>query len=634
MRAAAVVTFSLLAAGPVAAQPAISLVPVAQGLGRIVAVTHAGDGSSRLFLTRQTGEILILEGGAVLPTPFLDISGLVSCCGERGLLSVAFHPDYAENGFFYVDYTDLAGDTVVARYSVSASDPDRADPASGRVILTQDQPFANHNGGQLQFGPDGRLFIALGDGGSADDPQGNGQNRGTLLGKLLRVDVDAGDPYAIPPDNPFVGDPGTRPEIWALGLRNPWRFSFDRATGDLFVADVGQSSREEVDFEAAGSPGGRNYGWAHMEGSICRLPPGGCDGFTAPVVEYDHALGCSITGGYRYRGIRFPSLAGVYLYGDFCSGRIWGARESGGGWTASQLLDTDLPISTFGEDEEGTLYVAGTDGRLLRIEARPFVRGDVDGDGRADLFWQNGASGATGVWLMEGVALRSTQLFTDALADTSWRLVGTHDLDGDGQTDLLWHHLTQGWLAFTSLDGLAPGASALLEPPRGLSLDWRIAATGDFDLDGRADLLWRNNSDGRLQLWLMAGRVRRQEVDLFAGAPVDLDWHLAAVEDLSGDGRLDLLYHHQVDGRLVAVLMKGTQLLFAVPLTPAVVAPGWQIAASGDLGGDGGTADLVWRHGPTGALAATFLEGTRLVGAAPLVPAAVPDATWLLLGPR
>jgi glucose/arabinose dehydrogenase len=251
MRAAAVVTLALLAAGPVAAQPAISLVPVAQGLGRIVAVTHAGDGSSRLFLTRQTGEILILEGGAVLPTPFLDISGLVSCCGERGLLSVAFHPDYAENGFFYVDYTDLAGDTVVARYSVSASDPDRADPASGRVILTQDQPFANHNGGQLQFGPDGRLFIALGDGGSADDPQGNGQNRGTLLGKLLRIDVDAGDPYAIPPDNPFVGDPGTRPEIWALGLRNPWRFSFDRVTGDLFVADVGQSSREEVDFEAA-----------------------------------------------------------------------------------------------------------------------------------------------------------------------------------------------------------------------------------------------------------------------------------------------------------------------------------------------------------------------------------------------
>jgi glucose/arabinose dehydrogenase len=634
MRATAAFSLALLAAGPVAAQPAISLLPVAQGLGRIVAVTHAGDGSSRLFLTRQSGQVLILEGGAVLPTPFLDISSLVSCCGERGLLSVAFHPHYAQNGFFYVDYTDLAGDTVVARYSVSAGNPDRANPASARVILRQDQPYENHNGGQLQFAPDGRLFIALGDGGSADDPQGNGQNRATLLGKLLRIDVDAGNPYAIPPDNPFVGQPGTRPEIWALGMRNPWRFSFDRVTGDLWVADVGQSSREEVDFEPVGSGGGRNYGWANMEGSICRLPAGGCAGYTAPVLEYDHSLGCSITGGYRYRGIRFPSLAGVYLFGDFCSGRIWGARLSGGAWTASQLLDTNLPISTFGEDEDGTLYVAGTDGRLLRIEAQPFVKGDVDGDGRADVFWQNSASGAVGAWLMDGVALRSTHLFTDEQADTSWRLVGTPDLDGDGKTDLLWQHLSQGWLAFTPLDRLVPRASALLEPPREPDLGWRIVATGDLDLDGRADLLFRNRADGRLRVWLMDGRARRQEVALLGGAPLDPTWRLAAVEDLTRDGRLDVVFHHQADGRLVVAVTNGPRFVDALALTPAAVSPDWQIAASGDFRGNGGTGDLVWRHGPTGALAATFLEGTRMVHAAPFVPAAVPDATWLLLGPR
>ena len=634
MRAAVLVTLALLPASHLAAQPAISLVPVADGLGPIVGVTHAGAGSGRLFLTRQRGDVLILEAGAVLPTPFLDISGLVSKTGERGLLSLAFHPDYAENGFFYVDYTDLAGDTVVARYSVSATDPDQADPGSAHPILFQNQPFANHNGGQLQFAPDGRLLIGLGDGGSANDPLGNGQNRRTLLGKLLRIDVDAGDPYAIPDDNPFVGDPQTLPEIWALGLRNPWRFSFDRATGDLFVADVGQARREEVDFEPAGSPGGRNYGWADMEGSICRLPPGGCDGFTAPVLEYDHTQGCSITGGYRYRGLRFPSLAGVYLYGDYCSGRIWGARESGGSWTTSQLLDTNLPISTFGEDEDGTLYVATTDGRVQRIEAEPFVRGDVDGDGRADLFWQKAVSGATVAWLMEGVRLRAPHVFTRAIADESWRLVGTHDLDGDGHTDLLWQNLAQGRLAVTPLDGLDPSASLPLDPALEPDLDWRVVATGDLDLDGQADLLWRNRADGRLRAWLMDGRVRREEVALLDGVPLSLDWRVAAVEDLNRDGRLDVVFQDHTQGRLAVGLMKGTVFFDAVPLSPAFLNPEWEVVASGDLEGDGGTADLVLRHRSTGSLVAMFLEGTQVAGTAPLFPPAVPFPNWFLLGPR
>jgi hypothetical protein len=235
---------------------------------------------------------------------------------------------------------------------------------------------------------------------------------------------------------------------------------------------------------------------------------------------------------------------------------------------------------------------------------------------------------------MDGVALRSTHLFIAALPDTSWRLAGTPDLDGDGQTDLLWQHLAQGWLAFTPLDRLDPGASALLEPPREPEPGWRIVATGDLDLDGRADLVWRNLVDGRLRVWVMDGRTRREEVDLLDGAPPDTSWRLAAVEDLSRDGRLDVVFQHQGDGRLVVALTNGPRFVDALPLTPAVVSPDWRIAASGDLGGDGGTADLVWRHGPTGALAATFLEGSRIAGVAPLVPAAVPDPTWLLLGPR
>jgi hypothetical protein len=258
----------------------------------------------------------------------------------------------------------------------------------------------------------------------------------------------------------------------------------------------------------------------------------------------------------------------------------------------------------------------------------------VDGDGRADLFWQNSASGATGVWLMQGIALRSTLVLADALADTRWRLVGTHDIDRDGRSDLVWQHLSAGWLAFTPLEGLVPGPSALLEPPRERDLAWRIVATGDFDLDGQPDLLWRNLGDGRLRIWLMDGRTRRQEVALLGGAPLDPAWRVAAVEDLTGDGRLDVLFHHRVDGRLVVGVMNGSRFVDARPATPAAVSPAWQVAASGDLGGDGGTADLVWRHGPTGALAATFLERSQIVGSSPLVPSAVPDPSWLLLGPR
>jgi glucose/arabinose dehydrogenase len=351
---------------PAAAQaeadlPALALTQVATGLQSPTAIVHAGDGSRRLFVLEQPGRIRVMVDGELLSEPFLDISGQISAGGERGLLGLAFHPDYAGNGLFFIDYTDGAGHTVVARYRVSAQDPNRADPASAGEVLRVEQPFANHNGGQLGFGPDGYLYVSLGDGGSGGDPQDNGQNLGTLLGTILRLDVDGAEPYAVPADNPFVDREGARPEIWAYGLRNPWRFSFDRGSGDLWIADVGQNVWEEINLQPGDSVGGENYGWRLMEGAHCFQPAEGCDreGLTLPVLEYDHDQGCSVTGGYRYRGSAIGGLTGVYTFADYCSGVVWGAREGeDGSWTSSELLSSGFRVSAFGEDEGGELYLA------------------------------------------------------------------------------------------------------------------------------------------------------------------------------------------------------------------------------------------------------------------------------------
>ena len=309
--------------------------------------------------------------------PFLDVRSLVSCCGERGLLSVAFHPHYPSNGTFFVYYTRGDGDIVVASYRVS-SDPNRANPTSSTILMTlEHSQFSNHNGGQLQFGPDGYLYAGTGDGGSQGDPNNRAQNLGEYLGKILRVDVDGVPPYGIPSSNPFVNTVGARGEIWAYGLRNPWRFSFDRENGDLFIADVGQNTWEEVDFQPRTSGGGENYGWRRMEGTHCFNPATNCSDptFKMPVLEYSHADGsCSITGGYRYRGSRMPSLRGAYVYGDYCSGKIWVATpNAAGAWTARVLLTTSMDISSFGEDLNGELYVLDLTGSvyLFSEKVRP-----------------------------------------------------------------------------------------------------------------------------------------------------------------------------------------------------------------------------------------------------------------------
>ncbi len=370
---------------------------VANNINSPIAITHAGDKSGRLFITTQGGQILIFDGNQSLPQPFLDISSQITSGFERGLFSVAFHPNYSSNGFFYVDYTDSNGNTVVSRFSVS-SNPQLADSSSESILLTIDQPFSNHNGGQLQFGNDGFLYISTGDGGSSNDPNNRGQDLGDLLGKILRIDVDSGSPFAIPSSNPFVGTAGAREEIWAYGLRNPWRFSFDRETHDMFIGDVGQGDIEEIDFQSASSSGGENYGWRLMEGSNCFNPSSNCnDGsLVLPVLEYNHDGGdCSVTGGYRYRGKRYPKMNGVYFYGDFCTGIIRGATlNSTNTWDTRDLLDSSISISAFGEDENGELYVADvqSNGAIYRIRQTNVSGTPFDRSSRNNVispYWQS-----------------------------------------------------------------------------------------------------------------------------------------------------------------------------------------------------------------------------------------------------
>jgi glucose/arabinose dehydrogenase len=352
--------------------PALKLTPVAHGLDQPLFLTAPADDLARLFVVEQSGRIQIVRDGGVLTTPFLDLSGAISCCGERGLLGMAFHPSYGANGRFFVDYTDRDGNITVAEYARSAANPEVANPAEVRTFFTAiHQPFANHNGGSLAFGSDGFLYVGVGDGGGSGDSQGNAQNPGTKLGKILRLDVDTHP--TPPPGNVTGGDP----DVWDFGLRNPFRFGFDRATGNLYIGDVGQGRFEEIDVELAGD-GRRNYGWNVTEGLACFNPATGCDttGLTLPVTTYDHDGGdCSVIGGYVYRGAAIPGLNGRYLYGDFCSSRIRSLVFSGGRATSEVELSGDLEstsvlgnISSFGEDARGELYVIDLGGDVFRID--------------------------------------------------------------------------------------------------------------------------------------------------------------------------------------------------------------------------------------------------------------------------
>ena len=347
--------------------PAVKFTPVASGLRGVTTITPARDGSGRLYITLQEGQVRVIQGGQLRTQPFLDVSRLTSAGGERGLLGLTFDPKYRENRRLYVHYTDLNGDTVLACYTAT-SDFSRADPASARVLFTAKQPYSNHNGGQIEFGPDGFLYLALGDGGSGGDPQNHAQNLNSPLGKLLRFDV-SGNEARPAAGNPFLNRQGANPHIWAYGLRNPWRFSFDRTTGDLIIADVGQNAFEEVNVQPRASQGGENYGWRVREGRTCYEPRTGCrtQGLTEPVLVYGRQDGQSITGGYVYRGETIPALKGQYVFGDFGSGNIWAARTTGNTWNKMKIGEVQGP-SAFGQDEAGELYVAEYfTGRLLKL---------------------------------------------------------------------------------------------------------------------------------------------------------------------------------------------------------------------------------------------------------------------------
>ena len=390
----------------------LATIPVATGFVNPVFVTHAPDDYTRLFVVEQGGRVRILnlKTGAVNPLSFLNISGIILSGGERGLLSIAFHPDYQSNGFLFINYTNLSGTSIIARYERAVGNPDAADIASGVILLSISQPYQNHNGGQLQFGPDGFLYIGMGDGGSGGDPNCYAQRfddpQTHFLGKMLRIDINQNintpPYYGIPGDNPFGGINQPPAEVWAMGLRNPWRFSFDRLNGDLYIGDVGQAAREEINYQAVDSLGGDNYGWKVMEGKLCFDPdpldpdclagtPSCFDpGFTDPVHEYAHTLGCAVVGGYVYRGCAIPSLSGHYFFGDYCSSNIWSFTVSGG--VLSNFVDrsTELAptgatldnINSFGEDAKGEIYIVDQDGDIFKIVPQTPLIKDADIDCR------------------------------------------------------------------------------------------------------------------------------------------------------------------------------------------------------------------------------------------------------------
>ena len=367
-----------LAPGSSRAAITLGLVSVKAGFTQPVAIASAGDGSGRLFVVEQAGRIRIIRNGTLLAAPFLDISARVSCCGERGLLGLAFHPSYRSNGRFYVYYTDTGGSLVIAEYRRSSTNANRAASTERRLLRIPHPDQANHNGGQLAFGPDGYLYVGTGDGGGGGDPYENGQQRTVLLGKLLRIapNVTSSTPaYRVPATNPWAKSTTIRREIWAYGLRNPWRFSFDRSTGDLWIGDVGQNTYEEVNrsLRSAGGGRGANYGWDQYEALSCFEGPCTSAGKVFPLTSYAHgANGCSVTGGYVYRGSRSPVLVGRYLFGDFCSGRIWTVAAGGAARQDPVLLgDAGFQISAFGQDEAGELYVVDyAGGRIYEVTGR------------------------------------------------------------------------------------------------------------------------------------------------------------------------------------------------------------------------------------------------------------------------
>jgi glucose/arabinose dehydrogenase len=630
-QAAVAIMLATFASNATAHAQVLSLQLVASGLTTPVGLRNAGDGSNRLFIVNQAGIISIYTNGQVLTTPFLDVSAkTVYDRGERGLLGLAFDPSYATNGLFYIYYTSQpAGAVTISRYSVSAN-PNVADPNSEVVLKTQaHSDFANHNGGTLLFGTDGCLYAGIGDGGSGGgsgaDPNNNAQNLGTLLGKIIRISPVDGTACTAAPGNPFVGMIGALPEIWALGVRNPWRITMDRQTGDLWIADVGEATEEEVDLQPQGVAG-RNYCWSRKEGTLIFNSNIPCMTGTPtdPIIEYDHSGGrCAIMGGYRYRGIRFPRMVGTYFYADLCTGQIYGATLSGGVWTSTLLYTSDTGVTTFGEDEAGDLYIVHGRGTIHRLVFGALVSPhDFNGDGMSDILWRNTTAGDVGIWLMNGTQTLSTPVDL-GVVPTVWQIVGTGDFNGDSKKDILWRNTTTGDMGIWLMNG-----TQTLSPPEGgpVPSDWSIVGTGDFNGDGMSDILWRNTTTGDVGIWLMNGtQTLSPPVDL---GVVPSAWSVAGTGDFNGDGMSDILWRNTTTGDVGIWLMNGTQTL-SPPVDLGVVPNTWQVVGTGDFNGDG-MSDILWRNTSTGDLGIWLMNGTQTLSP-PVDFANAPNA-WSVAG--
>ena len=616
-----------------AAGAQVRLQPYASGFFLPVGFVQDPVDPSVHYVIEQPGRVRPVRGGVTLTPDFLDLQSVVSCCGERGLLGLAFAPDYAVSRRFYVNFTNPAGHTVVARFKRSATNPLVADPASRfdlKWASLGDSPFiphvpafGNHNGGDLAFGPDGFLYIGLGDGGSGNDPFNRSQSGDTLLGKMLRIDVNVLDAdahgYRVPVDNPFVGGSppiAALPEIWAFGLRNPFRFTFDTGpggTGAMLIADVGQNAREEIDYEPAGR-GGRNYGWSILEGTrpnntgfaAAYMP------FTPPVYEYTHADGFVVTGGFTYRGTALSAaLRGRYFFTDFGTGRLWSIGLAVNSVTGEATLTNVIEhteevggrtvvssVTSFGRDADGELYLVQYSGTIQKLVAPPdppraLFAARFDGNASPDILSQ-GASGRATIALAAGSLFNSIRTIYDDV--TAWRVVGAGDLNNDGRADIVWQGPTGSVVAWL-LDAAGSPTPAIIY---GGESTWRVAAVGDVDGDGDADLVWQS-STGRAVVWILQGIVVAQTRDLW---PLSSVWRIVGAVDLNSDGVADVLWQGP-SGALVAWNMSGGSPVAVVSIFGGVTE--WMVIGVGDLNGDS-EGDLLWRA-PGGQIGVWLMTG-------------------------
>ena len=706
LKARAVFLALVCAAAPAgAAAQHLVAQPFATGLSFPTAFVADPTAANRHFVVEQNGRIRVLVDGVLQATPFLDLTTAISSGPERGLLGMALDPNYATNRRFYVFFTRAedpstvgvaeVGDLVVSRFRRSVGNPLVADPASrfdlkwislgGQAYIEHSQ-FGNHNGGSLMFGPDGYLYIGIGDGGGSYDPFDNAQSADKLLGKMLRIDVDVSDAdpdgYNIPATNPFVdNDPiEAFEEIWDFGLRNPWKFSFDDpargGTGALFIADVGQNRWEEINWEPTGG-GARNYGWHRFEGTHLEtnadFTPLAFEPLTFPVYEYSHVAGesalqgASIIGGFVYRGTNLSAIwRGRYFFADFAARRVWSAAVNDGTGAMSGIIDHTAgfgapTVSSFGVDQNGELYIVGygatNQGVIYRLCELTITRGQDD-------FWNTGGTGTFRIDTQAGCnwSLTIDSSWILPISGTSGTGSGTvvfrvlpsgnvarngsinvsglpieisqsgeppihGDLDANASGDILWQH-TDGRLAVwfmdntTLVDGRQFGSGPLADTA------WRLVAAGDFDGDGGRDAVFQHQSDGRLAIWLMSQTVLLSGGPLTPAQVPDLDWKIRAAADIDRDGWLDLIWQHQTNGSIAVWLMTGTQLRDGRLLTPEAVADtNWRIVGAGDLNDDG-NADLLWQHQTNGLMSAWFMNGTSLMSGVLLSPGQVTDTNW------